>query len=674
MGHVLNEYWAKGPDLLNSLLGVLIRFRENEVALVGDIKKMYHSVKTTPTEQNTHRFLWRDMDTRREPDTYVIQRVSFGDKPSGTIATVALRKTVEMGQEQYPEAAKIIKDNTYVDDIIESVRDDRKARDITRDIEKLIDNRGFKVKGWIISGDPDNRDEMVIPDDKHAATEKVLGVSWNPVADQFRFRVKLNFSERTRKLHIEPDLEPHQIQERIPVNLNKRKILSQVNSIYDQLGLAGPFTVRAKIMMRQLWASERKIDWDDPVPEEYKKDWIKFFSDLFDMNNIKFERCLKPPNAAGNPTLVIFSDASDSAYGACAYARWAMDGGGFDSNLVISKNRLAPIKKMSIDRIELCGAVLNKRLKQLIEKESRYQFSKCFHIVDSQIVYAMVRKESYGFNTFAATRIGQIQDGTNPQNWYWIASWQNIADWLTRGKRPDQIDYNSPWQKGPDFLKLPETEWPVSKECNVQELPQKITMAMTAEVKLEDSLAARIDLSKHSSYIKLIRVRARVLAMFQYDQKLSFKNAAKVLTPADIAKAEKFWILEAQKSMRRDLESGKFKRICPKTRSDGVIVVGGRVERWVEMSYNQCEVPLLPQKHNLSRLYAKHIHNQGHGGVSATASKVRSRFWIIGLHRIVKSIRHHCVVCKKLDKKTTTRKIEASAGLELHRHRFLWTL
>ena len=64
----------------------------------------------------------QNMDMMREPDTYTIQRVSFGDKPSGTIATVALRKTTEMGREKYPQAAQIIQ-NTYMDDIIDSTED-----------------------------------------------------------------------------------------------------------------------------------------------------------------------------------------------------------------------------------------------------------------------------------------------------------------------------------------------------------------------------------------------------------------------------------------------------------------------------------------------------------------------------------------------------------------------
>lgn len=105
VGHVLNEYWAKVPDLLNNLLGVLIRFTENRVAFIGDNKKMYHTVKTSELHQHTHRFLWRDMDSTREPDTYIIQRVSLGDKPSGTIATIALRKTAQMTRNEYSEAA-----------------------------------------------------------------------------------------------------------------------------------------------------------------------------------------------------------------------------------------------------------------------------------------------------------------------------------------------------------------------------------------------------------------------------------------------------------------------------------------------------------------------------------------------------------------------------------------
>ena len=74
----------------------------------------------------------------------------------GTIATVASRKTTEMAQEKYPQEAKIIRDNTYMDDIIESVGDRERAESVTRNIEKLVDIRGFKIKGWTISGSSDS--------------------------------------------------------------------------------------------------------------------------------------------------------------------------------------------------------------------------------------------------------------------------------------------------------------------------------------------------------------------------------------------------------------------------------------------------------------------------------------------------------------------------------------
>ena len=192
-GHVLNDYWAKGPDLLNNLLGILIRFRENEVGFIGDVKKMYHTVKTKTIEQHTHRFLWRDMNTNRNSDTYVIQRVSFGDKPSGAIATVSMRKTAELGKNNSPYAANVIMCNSYMDDIIDSVKDEHHAKKVTGEIEKLLSKGRFKIKGWLFSIDPATSEKPLLPNDPTAPTEKVLKVIWCPVKDQLHFKVNLIF-------------------------------------------------------------------------------------------------------------------------------------------------------------------------------------------------------------------------------------------------------------------------------------------------------------------------------------------------------------------------------------------------------------------------------------------------------------------------------------------------
>ena len=202
----------------------------------------------------------------------------------------------------------------------------------------------------------------------HTSTEKILGIKWSPCEDQLYFEVKIKFSSKRKTTALQTNNTATEIP---PQQLTKRMILSQINSVYDPLGLAGPFTVRAKILMRHLWGSDQKLDWDDPIPEENRENWVTFFKDLQDMDQIRFMRCMKPSDAIGEPILIVFSDASQDAYAACAYVRWELQNGQFESNLILSKNRLAPIKTLSIDRIELCGAVLNKRLKTFIEKECR---------------------------------------------------------------------------------------------------------------------------------------------------------------------------------------------------------------------------------------------------------------------------------------------------------------
>lgn len=205
--------------------------------------------------------------------------------------------------------------------------------------------------------------------------------------------------------------------------------------------------------MRELWG---KLGWDDTIPEKYKQYWKQFCQEMLEINNIKFKRCVKPKETADEQLmLIIFSDGSSNATGACAYARWALNNGQCSCRLPLSKNQLAPIKKISIDRIEVSGALLNSRLKTFLLKHCRYKFIKCYHIMDSQIVHSMIQKESYRFNTFATSRMGEIQQNTNPNEWFWMESKYNIADWLARGKKPNEINLDSIWQNGPSFLELP---------------------------------------------------------------------------------------------------------------------------------------------------------------------------------------------------------------------------
>lgn len=87
MGHVLNDYWAKESNIMNALIAVLIRFRQKHTALSGDISKMYNAIKLSTHDQHTHRFVWRNLETHREPDHYVLMAVAFGDRPSYSCIT-----------------------------------------------------------------------------------------------------------------------------------------------------------------------------------------------------------------------------------------------------------------------------------------------------------------------------------------------------------------------------------------------------------------------------------------------------------------------------------------------------------------------------------------------------------------------------------------------------------
>ena len=251
-GHKLNDYWMKGPDLLNDLFGVLLRFHEGQAAVLGDISKMYHRILIPEVDQQVHRFLWRNLDTEREPDTYVKTVLTFGDKPAPAMALTALKKTAEESADVHPEAADVLKHNTYMDDICESRKTTDEARKITHEIDEVLATGGFSVKEWISNRDerkdgPQQERDVASTNEK-GSTEKVLGLEWNPESDKLKLHTKeLHQQKENKKLE----------------RLTKRSVLSRVARIFDPVGFASAFVIRAKIGLQDLW--KRGLDWDDEL-------------------------------------------------------------------------------------------------------------------------------------------------------------------------------------------------------------------------------------------------------------------------------------------------------------------------------------------------------------------------------------------------------------------------
>ena len=506
---------------------------------------------------------------------------------------------------------------------------------------------GFKIKHWIMSGDEDMTAKSKITF-SNVDKEKVLGMCWIPKQDHFIFQVKINFSPRNKNQPTGPDLTELNIATELPKTLTRRMVLSQTARIYDPLGFITPVTLKAKLLLRQLVCQSAgeedgehvTIGWDDPISEQCRDRWKQFFIDLYKLQDVSFIRCLKPYGAVGEPTLVIFSDASTQAYGACAYVQWEIQNDQYEARLIAAKQRIAPARQLTMPRLELCGALLGCRLRETITREMKIPFKAIFHIVDSAIVRAQIQKESYGFGTFVATKIAEIQDKTDPREWWWVATADNPADMVSRPTSPTQIGPTSVWQCGPKFLRSSVEKWPIRQDVQDQELPDRIGVHMTSvNVEKQDGkcdIGTVINMDNFGSYTKLLRVTARIM---KFKTEKTMIAIGKRLTAQQVIDSETLWVRQVQKNILSLDWRNRFRRLGPSINSNGLIVVGQRMSKWLKDNWNQDSFVLLPADHKFTRLYIEHVHALDHAGLEVTLAKVQRKFWVPGCRKIIKQIK-----------------------------------
>lgn len=380
-GVSMNDLLLKGPDVLNPIRAVLLRFRRGVHAAIGDIRKMYNSVWLEEREMHLHRFLWRDRQDE-EIGEYAITSVNIGDRPAGCIAQLAMRETARLPKFSHlEEARRVLEEDSYVDDILTSNDDANRLFETTVGIEEVLTAGGFSLKPWVWSGQSGRQQKvesdlnrnapsttirvLVLPNQMRDEDNKALGIGYLSEEDKLYILCPINFSKRRGKMRTGQDLSVEEVRLKTPDPLTRRELLSQIAGLYDPLGLVTPIKQKGAILV---WKAFQEVGygnlasstWDKPISEALREDAIKLFQEYAQLGHIKFHRSLTPHDKRGKPWAITFSDGSDNSYGAVLYLRWVTDQG-IGICLVESKAKLTRLdQKGDAIKAEVCGASLQQ--------------------------------------------------------------------------------------------------------------------------------------------------------------------------------------------------------------------------------------------------------------------------------------------------------------------------
>ena len=452
-GSSLNDNLLQGPDLANSLVGVLTRFRQAPIAFTADIESMFYQVRVPQKQHDYLRFLWwTDGELDKDPDEYRMAVHIFGAASSPTIANYALRSTAEGIKETDSEAASTIERNFYVDDCLRSVETEEEAVELVNRVREGCAKGGFHLTKFISNS---KRVLMSIPESEASVTvqdldlqqdntvQRALGIQWRIDTDKLGYSINKQDKPYTR-----------------------RGLLSIVSSIFDPIGFLAPVILPAKKILQEMCADD-KLEWDDKVSLDQEERWKEWLGELEDLKGVTVNRCLKPSDFGKivSTELHVFSDASTTGYGSVAYLRIRNEEGKVHVVFLLGKARLAPIKPISIPRLELTAAKVSVHVAQFLKRELDMKIDETVFHTDSTTVLHYLKNTKRRFPVFVANRVKAILDFSKVEQWRHVDSKSNPADLASRGMRSKQLLSDNMWTHGPHFLKLSKEHWPQQPGC-----------------------------------------------------------------------------------------------------------------------------------------------------------------------------------------------------------------
>lgn len=646
----LNDELLVGPQLQDDLRNLIMRWRLKHICYASDIKMMYRQCLVFQEDADRYqRILWRENETD-DIKEYRMLRVTFGTASAPYLAVKTLFQVADDEGRDHPEAAKTIKEDFYMDDLLSGNDTTEEAIVRAQEVTNILKQAGFTLSKWVSncpefmrSIEPNERSSNANLDFKLDGMIKALGVTWNIGTDQFQYQLNLPA---------------------ITNNITKRTILSDIQKLFDPLGWIAPSLILAKILIQKLWLE--KVSWDDAISQPVKEQWKTIREDFKNIKEIQIDRWLGTRiNKMKNIQVHGFSDASIQAYAAVAYLRVENDDGTITTKIIAARTRVAPLRTVSLPRLELSGALLLSRLLKQIEQAMRIPTTQMYAWTDSSIVIAWLSGEPHRWKTFVANRVVEILETIHSKRWYHVPSEENPADIASRGMLLTDLKDAKLWWRGPAWLTEKEIKLEHTTYSTVHEMKKEnvqVNLNIDNEELTENTITEKFDQFENLKELtKVIAYCKRFLNSKKSD------NKENNLTTEELNKALLTCIKLAQKEdysdeinrIKENKEINKhsnIKTLNPYLDMDGILRVGGRL-RHANINEEQKYPIILGNKNKLVKMIVADAHTTTlHGGVQLMLSYLRTKYWIIRAKGLVKTCIHKCLVCAKLNAKTKVQK------------------
>ncbi|XP_045446031.1 uncharacterized protein LOC123654111 [Melitaea cinxia] len=660
-GVSLNDTLIAGPTLQADLRYTVMKWRVYPIGLVADIVKMYRQIRIAEKDTMYQRILWRN-DPKEEIKDYELLTVTFGTASAPYQAVRTLHQIVYDEGEKYSNAADRVLNSFYMDDLMTGCYSIEEGLEIYKEMTELLGKGGMLLQKWNSNdqellkrissvriekglrkaetankietkakpGQLGNDKERVIEDKdvdiKIDNIIKILGLTWNRSKDTFQYTVNLPQLTNT------------------PVT--KRAVISDIARLFDPLGWLAPSIVLAKIFIQKLWLAG--IGWDEQLSTDLVQEWHTYRQELSLLTKVMLPRWLGT-NPNDDLELHGFCDASKAAYSAVVYLRMIDVTGKIKVALLVAKTRVAPIKQISIPRLELCGAVLLSKLLIETAEVLKVSSNNIYAWTDSTIVLAWLNSHPSRWKTFVANRTSEILSSMQPTQWFHVSTTENPADGASRGVLPSLLLGDTLWFSGPTFLRAKLNIKSKGSEEFKTELEQTVKVHVAVTSTNDCDIFTRF-----SSLSKLLRVIA-------YCRRFLNKRSIKTeyLQKKEIDQALECCIRKTQESIFTEeytqlqekgflqLKSSKLKSLCPYLDDKGLIRIQGRLEK-SSLNEEMKHPIVLPNNAHFTHLIIADAHTKTlHGGPQLMLNYLRTAYWILGVRNSVKQHVRKCVTCAK---------------------------